>query len=280
MSIAEIHRKSSNTGSEDSLTADVFTAFRYLPADSGIVGFLRSIPGVGNVIPPVGEKASCEFYFWPMGRHFRREPDVLLELVLDGRIFHVVIEAKYQSGPSDLALESVEHLDEIIQIGNQLADQMRDLRQGEYTIFVANRRRKRKKLSSQSEDRLLLYLTAQPLRPVAEIRQSKELVPAAADRFFWANWYDVYDYLETQRESLSSFPYNRILDDILTLLKIKQFAGFQGIEHPPALQLESGSGSFWRDRRKRLPAFHGISQPPQLALEPQSGSFWTKPQEG
>ena len=51
MTIAEIHGKSPYIYSEDILTADVFTAFRYLPAEVGIVGFLRSIEEVAGIIP-------------------------------------------------------------------------------------------------------------------------------------------------------------------------------------------------------------------------------------
>ena len=79
MAIAEIHGKTPFDYYEDLLTADVFAAFRYLPADAGIIGFLRSIENVADVIVQPEASSTCEFHFWPLGELCRREPDLLLE---------------------------------------------------------------------------------------------------------------------------------------------------------------------------------------------------------
>lgn len=132
MTIAELHGKSPLTTSEDMLTANVFTAFRYLPAASGIIGFLRAIKGLGDIIPEPQREATAHYFFWPKGQ--MREPDVLLELRIDGALYHIVVETKYLSGATDREIEEIEEAEEIIPWGNQLADQLRELIKGVYTI--------------------------------------------------------------------------------------------------------------------------------------------------
>lgn len=272
MTIAEIHGKSPLTTSEDFLTADVFTAFRYLPADRGIVGFLRSIQGVADIIPAATEETTAEFFFWPLG--YTREPDVLIELEVDGEQYHVVVEAKYLSGPSDYDIVEVERGDEMIEWGNQLADQLRELQRGEYTVWQERMRNLPKSLTSNKENRLLLYLTGHPLKPVGEMARALD---AGDPR--WTSWYDIYDYLAGRRDRFSAFPYNRILEDVLTLLRLKGFSSFEGVKRPPQLLLSRDSGSFWRGWSRPLPPFHGIRRPPALALSAEAGSFWRKGQE-
>ncbi|MBK8988393.1 MAG: hypothetical protein IPM39_20390, partial [Chloroflexi bacterium] len=105
MALAEIHGKTPFLYFEDLLTADVFAAFRYLPAQEGIYAFLRSVPGLGKKLPALtGENVTATFYFWPMGEQRRREPDMLLALQVGQRLIHVVVEAKYLSGASDLEI--------------------------------------------------------------------------------------------------------------------------------------------------------------------------------
>lgn len=272
MTIAEIHGKSPLTTSEDLLTADVFSAFRYLPADRGIIGFLRSIEGVADVLPPPAETATARFFFWPLG--VTREPDVLVELEMHGELYHVVVEAKYLSGPSDYDIVEVERAEEMVEWGNQLADQWRELQHGAYTVFQEGARVLPKTLASRPSNRLLLYLTAHPLKPVGEMARA-----LAAGHPHWASWYDVYDYLAGQRQTLSAFPYRRIVADVLTLLKRKGFSSYEGVARPPELGLAQGSGSFWRGRATPLPPFHGVDRPPALALAAADGAFWIEEEE-
>ena len=277
VAIAEIHGKSPYTNSEDFLTADVFGAFRYLPAEIGILGFLRSIVEIGEVLsaPNVVNtevESSAAFFFWPLGE--AREPDVLVELNVNGALYHVVVEAKYLSGPSDLELQEIEHQEDIILIGNQLADQLRELAAGEYTVWQDGTRGQIKRLTSHCEHRFLLYLTAHPTRPDRELAQSAALVPDHAHRLCWASWYHVYDYLQTNRAALATFPYNRIVQDALALLARKQFGGFDGVRPPPLIDLREATGSFWTGRRNPLPPFHGIARPPHFTLVLDGGRFW------
>lgn len=260
--IAEIHRKSPLTTSEDFLTADVFSTFRYLPAETGIIGFLRSHSELAKRIPKPKGEATAFYHFWPLGE--KREPDLLLELNINGVTYHIVIEAKYLSGPSDGEIIEVERDDEIITMGNQLADQMRELDIGRYTVWEEGVRQSPKTLSSDIEHRLLIYLTAHPLRPKVELNRSQALYPVGADRLFWLNWYQVDDYLRDSVAKFSDFPFHRIVEDLLMLLEMKGFAAFLGVSKPTISGVPIGG--FWQDRRQPLPSFGGVNQPPQLHI--------------
>lgn len=276
MTIAEIHGKSPNTASEDLLTADVFTAFRYLPADKGVVDFLRSVSGIDNLIPKPNKMATCEFHFWPRGRY--REPDLLLEISVDGHYYHIVVEAKYSSGPSDTELVQVVEGEDTKILGNQLADQFRGLQHGEYTVYRGTHRNKRIRLKSRKEDRMLLYLTAHPMRPKHELqRAAKILVKEFADapgKLFWASWFDVFDHLESLQPTLIDFPYPLVIEDICYLLRQKGFTSFQGFSTIPSLEFSQGDGSFWLDIPVEYGLFAGIARPPEIKVVAGDGSFW------
>jgi hypothetical protein len=275
MTIADIHGKSPWTTSEDFLTANVFTAFRYLPASTGIVGLLRSIPGIAELLPAPGTGAAASFYFWPLG--VTREPDVLIELEIDGKLYHVVVEAKYLSGASDYELspEEVEQPENAIRWGNQLADQLRELVEGVYTVHHGRSRSTAKRLQSAANHRLLLYLTAHALRPQADLARSAALYPEEADRLFWGNWYQVHDYLENSRPHFQAFPFNRVVSDVLQLLALKGFSSFAGVRWPEALQsVHLLQGKFWQGRDEPLPTFQGIGHPPTIAIPQSGGCFW------
>ena len=59
MTIAEIHGKPIKNGFEDLLTSNVFSAFSYLPADEGILGYLLTIDGLNERIPSTYNHVSC-----------------------------------------------------------------------------------------------------------------------------------------------------------------------------------------------------------------------------
>lgn len=266
MTLAEIHGKTPFIYSEDLLTADVFTAFRYLPAADGIYAFLRSLLGLGEKLPHFTneEEIAVNFHFWPIGERQRREPDVLLSLQVDDRLIHVVVEAKYLSGASDLEIQEVEHDGQTYQVGNQLADQFRDLRHGRYRIFQSGQRNHWLTLTSAAEDRYLLYLTAHAMRPDAELRQACTYHPEVEDRLFWTNWYQVYEHFYGLRQQLITFPYSLILEDICLLLERKGFTTFAGFHPLPQGEVKPATASFWQDRYQDEPTFAGITYPPSF----------------
>lgn len=273
MTLAEIHGKSPGAASEDMLTANVFAAFKYLPVEKGILGFLRSVPTIGELLPQPKKHCACTYYFWPRGD--LREPDVLLEIDIDGRVFHIVVEAKYYSGLSNnTTIEIDEEKEDAGALGHQLADEMRDLLDsGRYHIFHRYYRDRLLQLSSHDSDRFLLYLTADVMRPVKILQETAVFFGPAQGKVFWSSWYHAFAYLEGLQETLTQFPYDEVLHDICLLLSRKGFTTFKGFADLPDFHPLKIDGSFWRDFRDADVSFTGIA-PPSLVLESRSGRFW------
>ena len=272
MTIAEIHGKSPNTRSEDKLTADVFTAFKYLSVEVGILGFLRTVDGLGDYIPDSYENADCSYYFWPLGD--LREPDVLLALTIDGQVTHVVVEAKYHSGLSNKeSVEFGEEDEEAGMLGHQLADELRDLDDGFYRIFKGHRRNRSLQLTSDVENRFLLYLTAHTRRPVKVLKRAADFYEGATGKIFWSSWYHVSDYLELVQGVDIVFPYNQVLSDICFLFTRKHFSSFKGFGGLPDLILLGDSGFFWEDARDEIVSFNGVEEP-DFSIGDRKGKFF------
>ncbi len=275
MTLAEIHGKTPFIYFEDLLTADVFAAFRYLPTADGIYAFLQKIPGLHEKLPVSieNEEISVSFHFWPVGEQQRREPDALLALQIGSRLIHIVIEAKYLSGASDLEIQEVERDGQTYQVGNQLADQYRDLQNGRYRIFQAGLRNERLTLASELEDRHLLYLTAHALKPDTELQQACLYHPGADGNLFWANWHQVNDHFCELQRQLPMLPYSLILEDICLLLDRKGFTSFAGFH--PLLQgeIDPTAASFWEDPYQDEPTFAGIILPPTFSFPVTSTTF-------
>jgi hypothetical protein len=197
----------------------------------------------------------------------------LLELRIDGEIYHVIVEAKYRSGASDIDIVEVDEEEETILWGNQLADQLRELMVGEYTVWQNGSRSEKKRLHSRVENRLLLYLTAHPMRPRKTLQQSLMLFPEGKSRLFWASWYDVWDYLQRKKDELKTPPYHRVISDISVLLELKQFGTFQGVSLPP-VGMQVDAGCFWIGRDTPLPTFEGIREPARPAAPIATAGFW------
>jgi hypothetical protein len=241
---AELHGKTPFTYFEDLLTSDVFTVFRYLPADKGIIGFLRTVRGMDAVIEAPDPDSTCKLHFWPRGRY--REPDLLLELSIRGRLYHVVIEAKYLSGPSDSEdSEATEAGETVRVIGNQLAGEFEELQHGHYRVRAGGWRWLPLELRSASEDRALVYLTAHDLPPEEVLCQFRRYHPESVDKLFWASWYQIYEYLAADTESWRLPPYREIIGDLLALLRQKGFSSFRGIPRAPELQQGSLPRHHW-----------------------------------
>lgn len=272
MTIAELHGKSPWTTSEDFLTADVFTAFRYLPADMGIIGFLRTIPGLDERLPAARE-AEARIHFWPLGMFLRREPDLLLELRLDDRLIHIVVESKYFAGPSDKTGAELLLGEQTVNVGRQLVDQFLDLQQGTYTLFRDGVRDRQIVLESRPVDRYLLYLTAHPVRPEAELDLVLHDHAEIQGTLFWANWHHVYEHLHSLRFYLTEFPYAQILADICLLLERKGFFTFHGFRPSFPIATTDSGRVFWLDSRPGEIEFSGFGPPPHLDIPP-AGVFW------
>lgn len=277
MSIAEIHGKTPFLYYEDLLTADVFTAFRYLPVATGIFAFLCSIPGLGQKLSLAAaeENMTCAFYFWPVGEKYRREPDVLLALRTGSRLIHVVVEAKYLSGASDLEIQEIEQEGVVHRVGNQLADQLRDLQHGQYRVYQEGQRNQQLSLASKPDERYLLYLTAHLLKPEAELQRTLTIYPAAEGQLFWTNWYQVYEHFQKMRSILAAPPDSLILQDVCLLLDRKGFASFHGFRALLIEEIDPNSAAFWTEKITNDPMFAGITLPPAFVVQSDSANFWS-----
>lgn len=274
MTLAEIHGKAPLSNSEDLLTADVFSAFKYLPAEIGILAFLRSVEGLSEFLQ--GEEiAICTYHFWPIGLKCGREPDILLEIQIGERVYHVVVEAKYYSGPSDKEVQEIEQDGDVYQAGNQLADELCDLHHGEYRIFNRGLRNRHLSLSSNPEDRFLIYLTGHITKPRKELDRAKVQYSLSQQKLFWTSWYDVYDHLAGQKSRELGFPFREIIDDICLLLEKKSFSTFQGFIELPEFDCSGLDGSFWQESPVFADHFTGIQKPSfSFDRTELNGSFW------
>lgn len=250
VSFAEIFCKPIGNDSEDLLTSEVFATFRYLPPNLGIIRFIRSIEDLNTRIPEPDAESTCEYYFWPVGKKLRKVPDLLLELGVKDKVYHILIEAKYRSGASDRE-EREEIIDgERVIAGNQLAAQYRDLMCGEYEIrtLEAFFSYETKVLPSNKKDRFQLYLTCDPFPPEKEYRSFRRCLPNADARLYWTSFYHIYEFLCQLSKEITKFPESLMLSDTLVLLRHKKFDSFQCIPRPPDLSPSHASGAFWKTK--------------------------------
>ena len=253
MALAEVFYKNIFNDSEDLLTSDVFTVFRYLPPHIGIIKFIRSIDDLHEFIPKPEEKSTCEYYFWPLGLLLHREPDLLLEIQIGGKIYHIVVEVKYLSGPSDTEEREEEVGGKKFKKGNQMASQYRDLLEGEYEvkqIIDGKLKYSCKKLQSSQKDRFQVYLTANLNQPVYEFKEFYKRFDKKKHNLYWTNWYHVYDFFSDLLTEIKGFPQSLVIQDILTLLETKSFSAFKSIPKLPLLDMKNVSGVFGKKREK------------------------------
>jgi hypothetical protein len=85
MTIAELHGKlpSNLEAKEDLLTSDVFSNFRYLPVNLGLIPFLRKAINARTGQPISNMFTDCltaDYIFWPKITQYKREPDQISDV--------------------------------------------------------------------------------------------------------------------------------------------------------------------------------------------------------
>ena len=183
MTIAEVHGKISSTGRnlhdqmEDLLTSDVFSACKYLRPTTLLVPFLKKARSLNDESPLVPNQIHCATYhFWP--RLARFEPDVLIALERDDRIWMVLIEAKYLSGKSGGPMDE-EELSIASAPSDQLAGEYYDLLTAEDRVGLP---------PDRIVSRALIYLTAHRSMPTEDLQRS--IAEASGGRFLTAGTAD------------------------------------------------------------------------------------------
>ncbi len=190
MSIASRHGKLHIVGDvdgvrhrriEDLLTADVFGAYRYLPAEFGILPLLAGATSSDGITLqawarerdiPWSDIEAARIHFWPAFGD--KEPDLLVELNTPSECpLLVLVEAKLHSDQHEIDGRS-----QIGYYGGQLLDDdlMSEVVEGELPTY-----------------RAVVFLTASPEPPLSALLRARgELEAGGADgrtEIFWASWH-------------------------------------------------------------------------------------------
>ncbi|MFJ5714619.1 hypothetical protein [Neobacillus sp. NPDC093127] len=284
MTIAEIHGKLSPfEHMEDLLTSDVFSTFKYLNVNIGLIPFLKKATGFEDNAPPdfLEDIVEADYVFWPRTTYLNREPDVLIILTKkDQSTISVLIEAKYHSGKSNAYREEgatdkennpLEHLD-----GDQLAELFKELQDGK--IYIGDRLIRDKYIQSAG-NRYLFFVTAHYTSPRHDIEETfkvlekKQYFNQNYHNFFWVNWISIISAIDevNSRETWQNAPTMRyLLSDLKALLKRKGLVPFHGFTKPNRKISAMGS-FFWQVSEKDQQFFSGIEVSKLLKIE---NLFW------
>ncbi|MEH7110682.1 hypothetical protein [Bacillus sp. JJ1764] len=272
MTIAEIHGKlSPYEHMEDLLTSDVFSTFKYLDVNNGLIPFLKKAIGFLDNTPPnfLDDIMEADYVFWPRTTYLNREPDVLIILTKKNQsTISILIEAKYHSGKSNANREEastdkennpLDHLD-----GDQLAELFKELQHGK--IYIDDPLIREKYLQSAG-NRYLFFVTAHYASPRHDIEETfkvlekKQYFNQNNHHFFWVNWMSIVEAIDevNSRESWKSAPTMRyLLADLKALLQKKGLVPFHGFTKPKR-KVAVKSPYFWQESEEQDPTlFHGI----------------------
>jgi hypothetical protein len=236
--VAETHGKMSSgfppsERMEDVLTSNVFSAFRYFGLVSPLVTWLqraRNVVGESLLLQPV----ALQVFFWPRATvgNRTREPDLLLIVRDDaGDELAIVVEAKYESGPSDVTEDEsstgdhTNGAEEIRLTGNQLADEYIAIRVGHWKL--RDRAQDAVRRPPEGANRVaVLYVTSHYEMPIDVLTAAVEMVCSrlpgsdstdVAHRFYWLSWRQLTTVLRVPATN-GSDGQKRFLDDLHDLL--------------------------------------------------------------
>ena len=272
VTIAEIHGKlSSYEHMEDLLTSDVFSTFKYLDVNNGLIPFLIKATSFKDNTPPdfLEDIVEADYVFWPRTTYLNREPDVLILLTKkDKSTVAILIEAKYHSGKSNVQREEgdidrennpLEHLD-----GDQLAELFKELQDDK--IFIGNPVLRDKYIQSAG-NRYLFFVTAHYASPRHDIKETiqvlekKQYLYQHYHKFFWVNWISINGVIDevNSRETWENAPTMRLLlEDLKSLLQSKGLVPFHGFTKPQK-KISIPKFFFWEEAEKLdQPLFSGI----------------------
>lgn len=258
MTIAELYGKLSSTGSnaherlEDLLTSDVFTAFKYLKPKEALLPFLKLLfEKNSTAVPPkinsweITHK-DVRYVFWPKGNFRRREADLLI-LINNSTVQQYIftIEAKYESGTSDVDIDTKIHDAEKDneRSGLQIAEEFEDLMQERPYSNIDG-------IKAPLVNRYLIYLTAENTKPcnvlkrsILAINDKIESAKFIKSHILWCNWSTIWQVFKQANWDEYDFPSYDICKDIVKLLERKGFKNFEGFGDYSFPDL--GNLSFW-----------------------------------
>lgn len=265
MFAAEIHGKSSLSNpahirSEDLLTSHVFSAFHYINNSDIIKQFLNKAKNESGTLLTITAIDNIDIYFWPKF-HFKhsvqrqREADALLIIESDNDNFLMFVEAKLDSGLSNVDVEPEEQRGNVITLGNQLADEFCGLYCGEWN------REKKILLTKRLYKRILLYVTNHYEIPLIDIKDScaalinnrgcrKNCMFQPEDNIYWVSWRELSTLLEDL--IIHEFPgyslgEKRLLIDLLQSLKLRDLSKFNPFKNLNDLDDYEGSFKYFEN---------------------------------
>ncbi|WML23815.1 hypothetical protein [Neobacillus sp. OS1-33] len=263
MTIAEIHGKlSPYEHMEDLLSSDVFSTFKYLDVNNGLIPFLKKATSFKDNAPPdfLDDIVEADYIFWPRTTYLNREPDVLIILTKkDQSTMAILIEAKYHSGKSNTHREKdatdkennpLEHLD-----GDQLAELFKELQDG--NVYIGDPIIRDKYIRS-ADNRYLFFVTAHYASPRHDIEETfkvlrtKQYFNQNYQRLFWVNWISIIGVIDevNSRETWKSAPTMRyLLEDLKALLQRKGLVPFNGFTTPQK-KISLPKFLFWEEVEK------------------------------
>ena len=262
MTIAELHGKlapdrpgGAHELMEDLLTSDVFGTMKYAGWEHGFADWLLSaqVPPIEPGPPPISTYLAhstirhIAYSFWPRLKN-NREPDVALLFCFDSETpLLILVEAKYLSGTSDWQQD--EELDPCEPTGNQIADQVRGLKQMTaqnlakwFKSPVAIQR-----LNMSSEVRKIhLFVTAHTVLPMQDYENSTtSLDNVWPVHSYWLSWTFLAKCLNSHLAH-SDPCVAALLGDLYRLLRRKDLVPFHGFNMTPWAN-HSSQPTFWNE---------------------------------
>ncbi len=252
MLVAELRGKISagappSDRSEDVLTSHVFSPLRYFGVVDALIEFLESARNLASEHLLLRPVERLETFFWPRVSlpDGSREPDVLLLLHHDGtRRTAIVVEAKYQSGPSDVERTDPDAAEKqfVGMSGDQLADHYLGLKNGQWRSFE-DRTLPRLLTLTPADARRVLYVTAHYEPPADVMRRAIDAVririggeeaQLAEQCLFWVGWRELAAILGRSeahgaRTDLGLGSEGRLLEDLHEILRLRGLEPFQGM---------------------------------------------------
>lgn len=262
MLAAELHGKVTETipphqRMEDVLTSNVLSIFRYTNNLRIPIAFLTVARNLQNQQLDLSGMEKANIAFWPRFTFLNavggREADALIVFESEGgRKTAILVEAKYESGLSNVSSDDPDPANEqggnenesLIRFGHQLADEYCGVKCGRYSLPEMMQTN-----MEESQERLLLYLTANFEMPKSDIRQTADRIrerkcPEAEQvcslktetDIYWLSWRELNNILE--KEAINGYPgyslgecnYFVDLYGILGLRGLHKFKPFEVLE--------------------------------------------------
>lgn len=190
MLLAELHSKLAENSSneekmEDVLTSNIFGVLKYLDHPLILKKFLCTAETYDEKILNIEEAQKFEYYFWPKFAN-GVEPDILVQgFTKDGLFYNILVEVKYYSKKSNIEEEDFYR--------DQLAEEYKELLNEGWSDDT---------ISTNASKSILLYATANYIKPQLEIEESLSVIEEELGQekenieLYWVSLRWIYDLIQ------------------------------------------------------------------------------------